>query len=106
MKPKISIIPTFMVNAEIESQDIAKYMDQPDLFFRRIVQYIMNRTEGIETEPILCYIIQDTKGALRRSTFVLEKEGWIKSLDKALQYFKEIEEYETCELIKQLKETI
>lgn len=95
-----------MVKPDVDGTDITKYMDDPDLFFRRIVQYVMNRLEGIETESILCYIIQDDKNKLHRSTFVLEKEGWPKSLEKALQYFREIEEYETCELIKQLKETI
>ncbi len=106
MIPRMSLIPTFTVKPDVDGTDITQYMDEPDLFFRRIVQYVMNRIEGIETESILCYIIQDTNNKLHRSTFVLEKEGWSKSLEKALEYFREIEEYETCELIKQLKETI
>jgi hypothetical protein len=36
----------------------------------------------------------------------LPKEGYKKSLTKANQYFEKIEEFETCDLIKQLKKQI
>ena len=32
----------------------------------------------------------------------LEEEGYVKSLAKALEYYKENEEYETCETISKL----
>lgn len=99
-------IPTFKIQKITESVDITDYIDDADLFYRRIVQHVMNKIEGTETNSILCYIIIEEKNKLHRNTFILEKEGWNKSLSKALEYFAKIEEYETCELIKQIKETI
>lgn len=99
-------IPTFKVEHIVDSNDVMDYIDDADLFYRRIVQYVMNKIDGSETNTILCYIIIAEKTKIHRSTFILEKEGWHKSLDKAMSYFAKIEEYETCELIKQIKETI
>lgn len=101
-------VPTFkMRNIDMNSGlDITDYIEEVDLFFRRIVQHVMNRLENTETESVLCHIITDTDSKLKRSTFILEREGWCKALDKALEYFARIEEYETCDLIKQMKQTI
>lgn len=99
-------IPTFKVSRTNESLDITDYINDADLFYRRIVQYVMDKIDGTETNSILCYIIIEEKNKIHRSTFILEKEGWNKSLNKALEYFTKIEEYETCELIKQIKQTI
>jgi hypothetical protein len=99
-------IPTFKVEKISESLDITDYINDADLFYRRIVQYVMNKIDGTETNSVLCYIIIEEKNKIHRNTFILEKEGWHKSLNKALEYFANIEEYETCELIKQIKQTI
>jgi hypothetical protein len=65
----------------------------------------MNKLEGTETNNILCYIIDEYEN---KSTFILENTGdnWSKSLGKATEYFEDLEEYETCDLIKQLKQNI
>ena len=53
-------IPTLRVrksNASIE--DVHEAIRDVDLFYRRIVQYILNRIELVETESVLCHIIDD-----------------------------------------------
>ena len=98
-------IPTFKVKKSYSTDvDPMSLIDDPDVFNRSIVQFIMNKTENVsETSNVLCYII-DERG--QRVAMILEKSGWLKSINKALEYFEKIEEYETCELIKQLKATI
>jgi hypothetical protein len=53
----------------------------------------------------LCHIIDDYNN---KSTLILENAGdnWSKSLGKAMEYFEGLEEYETCDMIKQIKQNI
>lgn len=100
-------IPTFSIKTSattsVDNFDISEIIDDVDLFYRRIVGYILNRIEGVETHNILCYIIDSTK---HRQVMLLDKKGWDKAIDKSMLYFENIEEYETCDLIKQIKENI
>lgn len=104
MQPQI---PTFSIKhsavKDVENFDISNVIDDVDLFYRRIVGYILNRIEEAETTNILCYIIDATN---HRQAMLLDKKGWPKAIERALSYFEKIEEYETCDLIKQIKETI
>ena len=74
-----------------------------DLFFRRIIEHITNRIEGLEKEQMLCRIIDEEDKIYELH---LPKEGFLKAMEKALKYFKFIEEYETCGLIEELKKYI
>lgn len=99
-------IPTLRVRQSNDSiEDVHDAMHDVDLFYRRIVQYILNRIELVETESVLCYIIDDYNN---KSTLILENVGdnWSKSLGKAMEYFEGLEEYETCDMIKQIKQNI
>lgn len=98
-------IPTLRLKPSSSIQDVADGIEEADVFYRRIVQYVMNRLEGVETESILCHIIDEYNNT---RSFILENIGdnWSKALGKALDYFESIEEYETCDLIKQLKKNI
>lgn len=80
-------------------------LEDVDVFYRRIVQYIMNKIEGVETDNILCYTIDEYDNL---TTMLLENSGdnFEKSLGQAMRYFEAQEEYETCELIKQMKQTL
>ena len=101
------IIPTFKIKNDavknVDNFDISEIIDDVDLFYRRIVGYILNRIEDVETNNILCYIIDSTN---HRQAMLLDKKGWPKAVERAMVYFEKIEEYETCDLIKQIKTTI
>lgn len=101
------MIPTFKIKNDavknVDNFDISEIIDDVDLFYRRIVGYILNRIEDVETNNILCYIIDSTN---HRQAMLLDKKGWPKAVERAMVYFEKIEEYETCDLIKQIKTTI
>lgn len=100
-------IPTFNIKSNavknVDNFDISEIIDDVDLFYRRIVGYILNRIENVETNNILCYIIDSTN---HRQAMLLDKKGWPKAIERAMTYFEQIEEYETCDLIKQIKTTL
>lgn len=98
-------IPTLRLKSSKVIDDFEDCIDEADVFYRRIVQYIMNKVEGVETGNILCHIIDEYDN---KRSLILENVGdnWSKSLGKALDYFENLEEYETCDLIKQLKQNI
>ena len=52
-----------------------------------------------ETSDMLAILVDD-EGA--EYEMALPKAGYKKSLNKAMKYFEEIEEFETCDLIKQM----
>jgi hypothetical protein len=74
-----------------------------DDFYRRIVDHILNRLEGDRyVTPVA--ILVDEEGT--EYEMQVEEDGYNKALDKANEYFVSIEEYETCDLIKQMYEII
>jgi hypothetical protein len=86
-------------------EDIDKLlMSKYDIFYRRIVEFILEKLEGNETNSELLAILVDGDGA--EYQMELPKEGYIKCLGKAMDYFLKIEEYETCDLIKQMNKQI
>ena len=69
------------------------------------MEFILERVEGVaETKDELLAILIDDDGV--EYQMELPKEGYIKCLGKAMDYFLVIEEYETCDLIKQIKKQL
>ena len=73
--------------------------DKYDIFFRRIVEFILDKIEGAEISDRLAILV-DNEGD--EYEMCLPASGYTKSLNKAMIYFEEIEEFETCDLIKQM----
>jgi len=97
--PVIHVDPSKFLKEDFELMLMSKY----DIFYRRIVEYILEDVEGIKDLGILAILV-DEEGV--EYELNLPKEGYKKSLNKALEYFKAIEEYETCDLIKQILQNI
>lgn len=97
--PRIHIDPTNILAEDFEKLLISKY----DIFYRRIVEYILNKLENKEEDRLLAILVDDEG---REYEMALPKNGFTKSLDRAMNYFKIIEEYETCDLIKQIQKQI
>ena len=98
--PKIHIDPNKVLREDIDKLLMSKY----DIFYRRIVEFILERIESNKPKDELLAILVDDEGAEYQMD--LPKEGYIKCLGKAMDYFLKIEEYETCDLIKQMKKQI
>lgn len=92
--PIIHIDPRKLLAADVDLVLMSKY----DSFYRRIVEYVLHVLEGGE-EGVLAVIV-DGEGTEYEMN--LPKHGYAKSLGKSLEYFEKIEEYETCDLIKQI----
>jgi hypothetical protein len=92
--PRIHLDPNTL-EADFDVLLKSKY----DIFFRRIVEFVLDRIEGNETSDMLAILVDD-EGA--EYEMALPKAGYRKSLNKAMKYFEEIEEFETCDLIKQM----
>ena len=92
--PRIHMDPNELASLDFDLVLMSKY----DEFYRRIVEYVLSVQEGGPQE--LLAVIVDNDGI--EYEMMLEDGGYDKSLNKAMDYFKIIEEYETCDLIKQL----
>ena len=98
--PKIHIDPNKVLREDIDKLLMSKY----DIFYRRIVEFVLDKIEGaVNTDEILAILVDDEGVEYQMD---LPKEGYIKCLGKAMDYFLRIEEYETCDLIKQMKKQI
>jgi len=92
---RIHLDPKKLTKDAFDQLLMAKY----DIFYRRIVEYISNDINGIEDQEVLAILIDDNNNEY---DMFLPKDGYTKSLSKALEYFILIEEYETCSLIKDM----
>ena len=95
-------VPTYTMSSNFllrEDYDIY-LLKHHDSFFRRIIEHVKNRLEGIEKNNLLCNI-RDEDGYLYELR--LPEDGFSKALQKALDYFKKIEDYETCQEAINLK---
>jgi hypothetical protein len=92
--PRIHLDPNTL-EADFDVLLKSKY----DIFFRRIVEFVLDRIEGNETSDMLAILVDDEGDEYEMA---LPKPGYRKSLNKAMKYFEEIEEFETCDLIKQM----
>lgn len=98
--PKIHIDPNKVLREDIDKVLMSKY----DIFYRRIVEFVLERIEEKGSKEELLAILVDDEGVEYQMD--LPKEGYIKCLKKAMEYFLRIEEYETCDLIKQMNKQI
>lgn len=98
--PKIHIDPNKIMREDIDKVLMAKH----DIFYRRIIEFILERIEDPKMDDELLAILVDDNGIEYQMD--LPKEGYIKSINKAMDYFLKIEEYETCDLIKQMKKQL
>lgn len=96
--PVIHIDPDKLTKADFDLMLISKF----DIFYRRIVEYVLSIIEG-EQEGILVILVDENNTEYEMT---LPQDGFKKSLTKALEYFEKIEEYETCDLIKQIITTL
>lgn len=93
--PKIHIDPNNIMKEDIDMVLMSKH----DMFYRRIVEFVLDKMES-QTRGELLAILVDDEGVEYEMT--LPEGGYKKSLTKALRYFERIEEFETCDLIKQM----
>ena len=96
---RIHINPELLIKEDIDRMLMSKY----DVFYRRLVEYVLNKIEG-QPETDLIAILVDEEGVEYEMN--LPEQGYSKSLNKAMEYFLLIEEYETCDLIKQIKKQL
>lgn len=79
--PKIHIDPNKVLREDIDKVLMSKY----DIFYRRIVEFVLEKIEGRGTKDELLAILVDDEGAEYQMD--LPKEGYIKCLKKAMEYF-------------------
>ena len=94
--PKIYIKdPMLLVKEDFDMLLMSKY----DIFYRRIVEFVLESLEGTLEDDLLAIIVDGDENEFEMR---LPESGYVQSLEKASVYFLTIEEYETCSLIKTL----
>jgi len=96
---KIYIDPRHLLKGDLDKVLMSKY----DIFYRRMVEFILNTIESRPESKILVVLIDDDGVEYEMQ---LPESGFVKSLNKANEYFLQIEEYETCTLIKDMLKII
>lgn len=96
--PRLKINPDTLLKDDIELTLASDY----SIFYRRIVEFVLLKLENALNHDIL--IILEHEG--QDFELALPRDGYVKSLNKALDYFLSIEEYETCGLIEDIKKQI
>lgn len=97
-------IPRIHVDSMTSKTDLELSLrSEHDAFYRRIIDNIILRLEGVKN-PNPVAILVDEQG--NEYDMQVEEDGFTKALTKANHYFISIEEYETCDLIKNLFEII
>lgn len=92
---RIHIDPRALTVGDFDQLLMSKY----DMFYRRIVEYVLKDIEeGVKDEIMAILVDEDDV----EYDMTLPREGYLKSLNKATEYFRMIEEYETCGLIKDM----
>lgn len=87
--------PTLLIKEDFDLTLMSKY----DVFYRRIVEFVLEYLEGKQESDLLAVVIDDSDAEY---SMHLPPTGFAKSLNKANEYFLKIEEYETCSLIKEM----
>ena len=94
-------VPYIRIDSMTSVQDIElELMSNHDEFFRQIIIHIMDRMDGLDPDPVAILVDEEDTEYIME----IQPEGYLKSLKKANEYFVSIEEYETCDLIKQMIE--
>lgn len=93
-------IPTFTV--KLGASDLFETpVIEEELFYERLLDFIQSNLKSNYKELVLCYL-EDEEGNYSEAT--LEEEGYLKALNKCIEYFSEEEQYEKCTFIKKLIE--
>lgn len=92
---RIHIDPSKIAKSDFDQMMMSKY----DIFYRRIVEYILKDLEEGHINELMATLVDDDEVEYDMH---LPREGYIKSLGKSMDYFSLIEEYETCGLIKDM----
>ena len=92
---RMHIDPRALTVADFDQLLMSKY----DMFYRRIVEYVLKDIEEGVKDEIKAILVDDDGDEYDMK---LPREGYLKSLNKATEYFRMIEEYETCGLIKDM----
>jgi len=92
---RMHIDPRALTVADFDQLLMSKY----DMFYRRIVEYVLKDIEEGVKDEIMAILVDDDG---TEYDMILPREGYLKSLNKATEYFRMIEEYETCGLIKDM----
>lgn len=92
---KIHVDPSKIAKSDFDKMLMSKY----DVFYRRIVEYILKDLEEGDIDELMATLVDDDG---TEYDMHLPREGYIKSLGKSMEYFTLIEEYETCSLIKDM----
>jgi hypothetical protein len=90
--------PTFEVNDDLIDEIHGPIKDQLG-FSERILEFVENNLNGDDIETILCYL-KESDGTIMVAK--LHNEGYLKSLEKCLEYYSKEEQYEKCNKIKNL----
>lgn len=93
-------IPIYRIksNSPIDEMKLI-VQEQQDELYRIIIEHIMECIDGNTVEgETLAYIVDENENEYDLSIY---RKNWIEALLKANNYFIRIEEYETCDLIKQ-----
>lgn len=95
----IGEIPHF----DIRDNSLLEYKHGPVIdtaaFYKRMIEFIEFNLKSNFEINILCYLV-DSGGTVMEAK--LEEEGYLKSLLKSIEYYKENEEYEICKRISNL----
>ena len=94
-------IPVYRIKSSSPIQEMRLMVqEQQDELYRIIIEHIMECIDGEASEgETLAYIIDENDNEYDLSIY---RENWVDALTKARDYFIGIEEYETCDLIKQM----
>jgi len=97
-------IPRIRVDSATSVQDIELMLyTKHDEFYRRMVDHVMHKIEGDKIVAPVAILVDEDGSEYEME---IQEDGFHKSLDKANEYFISIEEYETCNLIRQMVEII
>ena len=97
--------PKFRINTKMmELGSIEDGIDDIVGFHENIVRHVEDNIDGVSNNGnVLCLMI-DEQGNEYES--ILDEDRYIKSLEKSLDFFKEIENYEKCKHIADLIQRI
>lgn len=97
--------PKFRINNKMmELGSIEDGIDDIVGFHENIVKHVEDNIDGVSNNGnVLCLMI-DEQGNEYES--ILDEDRYIKSLEKSLDFFKEIENYEKCKHITDLIQRI
>lgn len=97
-------VPYFEVNSN--SSDFNLFSKGPiqdqEGFYKRLYDFIKQNLNSKYKKDLLCYLVNQ-EGIIMEAT--LDPDSYLKSLNKCIEYYRENEEYETCNKIKKLIET-